>query len=162
MRPTPFKIHVTPRDIVHALKSAVAGMAAIYIADLLKLPQSYWAAITALVVMGADVVETFKASRDRLLGTAIGAVTGSAFAFFGNTHLLWFGAAVGVTTLICEALNLTQSLRLAGATVAIIMLTGGSEPLLATAFHRVLEVSLGVVVALAISAIPPRFAVENS
>jgi uncharacterized membrane protein YgaE (UPF0421/DUF939 family) len=128
----------------------------------LKLPQSYWAAISALVVMGADVDETFKASRDRLLGTAIGAITGGAFAFFGKSHLLWFGGAVAVTTLICEALNLKQSLRLAGTTVAIIMLTADSATLLSTIIHRVLEVSLGIIVALAITAIPPRLAVDNT
>lgn len=162
MMPTPSKIHFTWQPILRAVKSALAGVAAIYIADLLKLPQSYWAAISALVVMGADVGETIKASRDRLLGTAIGAMTGGAFAFFEKGNLLWFGGAVAVATLICEVLNLKQSLRLAGTTVAIIMLTAGSATLLSTIIHRVVEVSLGIVVALAITAIPPRLAGDNT
>jgi len=140
----------------------MAGAGALYIADLVNLPQAYWAAISALVVMGADVGETFKASRDRLSGTAIGAVTGGIFAFFGRRHLLWFALAVCATALLCEALKLKQSLRLAGVTVAVIMLTGDSPSPVPTMIHRFLEVSLGIVVALVISALPPRASEPSS
>jgi uncharacterized membrane protein YccC len=158
----PLKNPFTPVLLTHAVKSAIAGAAALYLAGLAMLPQGYWAAISALVVMGADVGETFKASRDRLIGTAVGAVTGGIFAFFGRRHLLWFALAVCVTALVCEALNLNQSLRLAGVTVAIIMLTGDTPSPVPTMIHRFLEVSLGIVVALSVSALPPRFPESSS
>ena len=152
----PLKNPLTPQLVAHAVKSAIAGAAALYLAALATLPQGYWAAISALVVMGADVGETFKASRDRLIGTAVGAVTGGIFAFFGRRHVVWFAVAVCVTALVCEVLDLKQSLRLAGVTVAIIMLTGESASPLPTIIHRFLEVSLGIVVALSVSVLPPR------
>jgi uncharacterized membrane protein YccC len=66
------------------------------------------------------------------------------------------------TALVCQALHLKQSLRLAGVTVAIVMLTGDSASPLPTIVHRFLEVSLGILVALVISALPPRASEASS
>jgi uncharacterized membrane protein YgaE (UPF0421/DUF939 family) len=52
----------------------------LYLAQFLKLPESYWAAITAIIVMYSDVSRTLKASAYRLVGTAIGVTIGGAFA----------------------------------------------------------------------------------
>ncbi|MFZ0284183.1 MAG: FUSC family protein, partial [Terriglobales bacterium] len=145
---------------VQAVKVGIAGVVAILAARLLRLPQGYWAAISAFVVMGSDVRETVAASRGRFIGTAIGAALGAVFVIMGGIHLLWFGVAVAATVLICKSLGLGQSYRLACVTVAIVMLTGdaGSPWMIST--HRFLEVSLGIVIALIISALPPR-SVDN-
>jgi uncharacterized membrane protein YccC len=85
-----FKNLLTFELVVHAVKSAIAGAGALYIAEIVQLPQGYWAAISALVVMGADVGETFKASRDRLIGTAVGAVTGGFSP--SSEHVICYGS----------------------------------------------------------------------
>ncbi|MGD0222479.1 MAG: FUSC family protein [Terriglobia bacterium] len=43
--------HVQARDLVHTLRTAVAAVGSVLIARLLRLPESYWAAITTMVVM---------------------------------------------------------------------------------------------------------------
>lgn len=60
------------------------------------------------------------------------------------------------TVLICESVGLGQSYRLACVTVAIVILinTGGSP--LERSAYRFLEVALGIVIALLISALPPK------
>ncbi|MGA7381184.1 MAG: FUSC family protein [Terriglobales bacterium] len=118
------------------------------------------AAISAFVVMGSDVGATVVASRDRLIGTAIGAALGAAFVALWGAHLVWFGMAVAVTVLVCESLGLGQSYRLACVTVAIVMLINTAGSPWKSATYRFLEVALGIVVALVISALPPK-SVDN-
>ncbi len=154
----------TRENLILALKMGIAGVASIFIANLLKLPQGYWAAFSAFVVIGTDMRTTLKASADRLLGTAIGAILGGVFAYFWGGHLLLFGLAVALTVLICEVLKLGPSYRLACVTVALVMLIGKSGSPWSMALHRFLEVALGIVVGVIISALPPRRpkAVTNS
>jgi len=141
--------------VAQALRIGVAGIVSIYVANLFKLPQGYWAAISAFVVLGSDVKTTFRASGERLIGTAIGALAGGVFAYFGGSQLLWFGVAATLTVLLCEVLNLGQSYRLACVTVAIVMLINRSASPWNTALNRFLEVALGIVIALILSALPP-------
>jgi uncharacterized membrane protein YccC len=65
-----------------ALRIGVAGVLSICTASLFRLPQGYWAAISAFVVLGSDVKTTVRASGERLIGTAIGALAGAVFAYF--------------------------------------------------------------------------------
>jgi hypothetical protein len=93
--------------------------------------------------------------RESFRGTAIGAFTGAVFAYFGGSHLLWFGVAATLTVLLCEVLGLGQSYRLACVTVAIVMLIDRTASPWNTALNRFLEVALGIVIALVLSAVPP-------
>jgi uncharacterized membrane protein YgaE (UPF0421/DUF939 family) len=148
------------QHLAQAAKIGVAGVVSILAAKLLRLPQGYWAAISAFVVMGTDVSTTVAASRDRLLGTAIGAVLGAVFVASWGAHLLWFGIAVAATALICESVGLGQSYRLACVTLAIVMLINSGDPPWQRAAYRFAEVALGILVALLISALPPK-SVDN-
>jgi uncharacterized membrane protein YgaE (UPF0421/DUF939 family) len=144
-----------------AVKIGIAGVVALYVANLLKLPQAYWAAISAFVVMGADVGATVRASWTRLIGTAIGAVAGASFVQLWGSHLWSFGLAAIVTVLLCTLLNLEQSYRLACVTVAIVMLIHSVGSPWRLALWRFLEVAVGIVVALVISALPPKTSPEE-
>jgi uncharacterized membrane protein YccC len=65
---------------------------------------------------------------------------------------MWaFGAAATVTVWICASLGLRDTYRLAGVTVAIVMLISRAGSPWAVALHRFLEVALGVFVALLIT-----------
>ena len=138
-----------------ALRIGVAGILSIYVAGLFRLPQGYWAAISAFVVLGSDVKTTFRASGERLIGTAIGALAGAVFTYFWGSHLLWFGVAATLTVLLCELLGLGQSYRLACVTVAIVMMINSNASPWLTALNRFLEVALGILIALILSAVPP-------
>jgi uncharacterized membrane protein YgaE (UPF0421/DUF939 family) len=83
------------RNIIYAVKIGLAGVVSILVARLLRLPQGNWAAISAFVVMGSDVGKAIAASRNRLIGTAIGAALGAVFLALPGSSLVWFGLAVG-------------------------------------------------------------------
>lgn len=130
---------------------AFTAVVCLCLAQWLALPQGYWAVMSSIIVMQSNVQETISASFNRLIGTAIGAIIGGIFLDLYGVHVWVFGVAVMIVVLICIFLNLKQSYRLAGVTVAIILLVSHVESPWMTAFHRFLEVSLGVVVALLIS-----------
>ena len=73
-----------------------------------------------------------------------------------GSHLWSFGPAAVLLVLRCATLGLEQSYRMACVTMAIVMHihTGGAP--WSVAFCRFLEVGLGIVIALLISALPQR------
>jgi uncharacterized membrane protein YccC len=139
-----------------ASKTAFAAGVCYGIAQLAGLQDGYWGSISAIIVLQSNVGSTVNASRDRLLGTLIGAAVGALFLLAGAG--LWiYLLAVVVAMVTCSLLGLKNSSRLAGVTVTILMLVHRPQPGTSVDWtlplHRVLEVMLGIVVALAISAL---------
>jgi len=65
---------------------------------------------------------------------------------------MWaFGVAVTLSMLLCALLGFAETSRLAGVSVAIVMLASRQGAPWVTALHRCLEVSLGIVAAVAIA-----------
>jgi uncharacterized membrane protein YccC len=138
------------RLLIHAARTALAAALCWWIALRFGLHDGYWGAISAIIVLQSNFGATITASRDRILGTIIGAAFGFAFSFFGV--LPWnFILAVLSAVILCGLLGLRNSSRLAGVTICIVMLVQrtGSHWLLA--LHRVGEVFLGIVVAIVVS-----------
>jgi uncharacterized membrane protein YccC len=138
------------RLLIHAAKTALAAALCWWIAMRLGLHDGYWGAISAIIVLQSNFGATISASRDRIFGTLIGAVLGFTFTLVGA--LPWnYILAVLAAVIVCGLLGLRSSSRLAGVTISIVMLVqrGGSHWTLA--LDRVMEVFLGIVVALAVS-----------
>jgi len=136
--------NLTNSHIALAVKTAVTAVLSIYAANLLHLPQGYWGAMSAIVVMQSEVGATVSASRDRLIGTAIGAVAGALFCMLGS-NVLWFGLASTLTILICHVLGLEQSATFWPASQSQLLCSCGPRgPPRSTAIHRFLEVELGI------------------
>jgi hypothetical protein len=134
-----------------AVKTAIAGLISLAITNLFQLPEGYWAAISALIVMQSNVGATLTASRTRLAGTAVGAVVGGLFVPLFGTNMLGFALGVAIAFFVCDLLHLADSQRLATVTVAIIMLIGRANSAWLIALHRFEEVALGILIALAVS-----------
>jgi uncharacterized membrane protein YgaE (UPF0421/DUF939 family) len=145
-----------------AIKTALAGCLAMYFAQLLHLPQSYWAAITAMIVMQANLGAAVKQSWIRFAATAVGAAVSIPFAAYLPQNLLVFGVAVFVTVVLCTLLHLEDGLRLAAVTIAIILLIPHTGLPWVPALNRFLEVSFGIFVALLVAEfVWPSSALEN-
>jgi uncharacterized membrane protein YgaE (UPF0421/DUF939 family) len=154
---------VSLASLKHAVKTGLAAVLAYYLARFLRLPESYWAAISAIIVMYSDVSSTVKASGYRLIGTAIGVMVGAAFAALFGQQLWTFGLAVAITVFICGLLGFAEAARLAGVAVVIVMLTGNSAHPWVVALHRFLEVSFGIVIAVLVSVLiwPARISKQS-
>lgn len=138
------------RLLIHAAKTALAAALCWWLAMRFGLHDGYWGSISAIIVLQSNFGSTVTASRDRLLGTVIGAAFGFSFSFFGS--LPWnYLAAVLAAVAVCGLLGFRSSSRLAGVTISIVMLVqqGGSHWTLA--LDRVGQVILGILVALGVT-----------
>jgi uncharacterized membrane protein YccC len=145
---------LTPRSAAYvkqAIKTGIAGIACVSAARALRLPEGYWAAISAIIVMQSSVGATMGTSWNRLVGTAIGAAVGGISFSLGGASVLAFGLAVTVAILLCDALGFAESQRFAGVTVAIVMLVGNVAPAWRIALYRFVEVSLGIVIGMLVA-----------
>lgn len=133
------------------LRTAVAAALSYWLTGVMQLSDGYWAAISAIVVMQSQVGTTLLASRDRLLGTAIGGVVGWLTILVWHRQTVEFALAVLVVMVLCSALRLENAGRLGGITVIIIVLIPFPGPVWHVAVVRFLEVLLGVAVSLAVS-----------
>src|ERR1039458_1241578 len=114
------------------------------------LPDGYWGAISAIIVLQSNFGATISASRDRIFGTLIGTVLGFSFTLVGA--LPWnYILAVLAAVIVCGLLGLRGSSRLAGVTITIVMLVQKAGSRWGLALDRVGEVVLGIVVALAVT-----------
>ena len=138
------------RQLIHAAKTALAAALCWWLALRFGLRDGYWAAISAIIVLQSNFGATITASRDRILGTLIGAVFGFSFSLFGA--LPWnFLLAVFLAIALCGLLGLRNSSRLAGVTISIVMLVQTTGSHQSVALHRVGEVFLGILIAVVVS-----------
>jgi uncharacterized membrane protein YccC len=152
----------------HGLRVAVSVGAAYAIASWwLKLPQGYWAVISALLVVQTSIGGTLGASRDRFLGTLVGALVGG-FAAYVRPDTAWgellaLVLCSGPLTVVAAR---WPNLRIAPVT-SVIMIVGAVNPAdsLHAAQTRVLEITIGSVIgvlaAILIFPAPARRAVAT-
>jgi len=137
--------------LLPGLRTAIAAGLAYWLTELLHLPGGYWAAISAIVVMQSEVGATVTASRDRLAGTAIGAIVGWLTARTWHQHVMVFALGVMVVMLLCSLLPYKNAGRLGGVTVAVIVLIPRPGPIWHIAVERFLEVSFGIFISLGVA-----------
>jgi uncharacterized membrane protein YgaE (UPF0421/DUF939 family) len=119
------------------------------------MPEAYWSAISTLVVMQSTLTASLKLSRDRFLGTILGALTGGILA--GYFPPVWWVFALGVFFLgiVCALCRLQTAYRFAAITLAIVVLPKTAAAPAIVALHRFMEVSIGIVVGVAATIIWP-------
>jgi uncharacterized membrane protein YgaE (UPF0421/DUF939 family) len=121
------------------------------------MPEAYWAAIATLIVMQSTLGATLTLSLERIVATAVGASVGALEANFLGANLVAFAVAIVLIGLLSIAFRLEKTAyRYASITLAIIVLIPRSAPAWIIALHRFLEVSVGIMVALAIVALWPE------
>lgn len=148
--------------VVHALRTAVAAVASMLTARLFRLPATYWAPITTMVVMQSSLGAALTVSWQRFVGTVLGAVVGGAMATYFGPQPFVFGIGVFFLGLICAVMHADRpAYRFAGITLAIILLVPRTEPAWRLAFHRFAEVSIGIAVALMLTVVWPEHEVAT-
>ncbi len=138
------------RLLIHAAKTALAAALCWWLALRFGMHDGYWGSISAIIVLQSNFGATITASRDRLLGTLIGALFGFSFSLFGV--LPWnYLLAVLAAVVACGLLGLRSSSRLAGVTITIVMLVQKTGSHWTITLDRVGQVFLGIVVALGVA-----------
>ena len=150
-------------SVIHSIRTAIAATISLAVARLFGLPEGYWAAIATLVVMQSTLGATLLISVERIAATALGALAGALLANYFTGNLLVFAAAVFALGLLSAGFRMEKSAyRYASITLAIIVLIPRSNAAWIVALHRFFEVSVGIVVALALAAVWPEHQPESA
>ena len=142
----------------HALRTAIAAASAHGLAELIGIPESYWAAISAIIVMQSSLGAAWSTSKQRLQGTVLGVVLGAWLVSALGMHVLLYGFAMMGLGWLCGLLRLELiGYRFAGVTFTIVVLAADPAQVWWVGLYRFLEVSLGITTSLVVTAVSARF-----
>jgi uncharacterized membrane protein YccC len=143
--------------LVHSVRTALVAVASLLAARLFRLPESYWAPITTLVITQSSLGTALTISWQRFVGTMLGALIGGMAATYFGSQVVVFGICVFLLGLLCAVAPSDRSAyRFGGVTLAIVMLIPRTSPAWQVAFHRFAEVSIGIGVALVFAWVWPE------
>jgi uncharacterized membrane protein YgaE (UPF0421/DUF939 family) len=139
------------------VRTTIAAVGSLLGARLLRLPEAYWAAITAMIVMQSTLGAALTISWQRLAGTAVGAIAAVLLVTYFGSGVIAFTAGVLVLGLLCAALRLDRSgYRFASITLTIVMLVEHTRSAWLIAMDRFVEVSCGIVIGVVVTAAWPE------
>ena len=144
--------------VISSARTAIAAVVSFLIARFAGLPEAYWAPIITLVIMQSTLRATLQISGERFVGTVLGAVAGGLLTRSFPQAWWVFAAGVFLLGLVCTMLHLQNSYRFAGITLAIVILIPHTAAPWIVALHRSIEVTIGILVGLVITAIWPESA----
>jgi uncharacterized membrane protein YccC len=138
---------------------AVAVAIAWGVATALRLPESFWAVMSVLIVMRPSAGSTLDAGWDRVRGTAAGALFGLAGVYLQHHGAPVLATTLGVVMLLSFAGASVPGLRSAPVAALIILSAGGipGHSALQVAMLRMVQIGIGVGVALAVSTVMSEY-----
>lgn len=143
--------------LLDAVRTTVAAVLAMLLAQLLKLPEFYWAPISAIVII-QSTIDPKTLAWQRFAGTALGAAMGALIgtALPASPANTWvYAGAILLAGVLCALLRFRGAYRFAAITLSIILPIAHTRVAWIVAWHRFVEVSLGIVVALTIAVLWP-------
>jgi uncharacterized membrane protein YgaE (UPF0421/DUF939 family) len=140
-------------DLQTSLRAAFSAAIAICLAELFQLHYPLYAMISAVIVTDLSPSGTRKLGVPRVAGTVLGAGLGAAFSMVLPPAFWAIGIGIFFATYLTYILRLDNSAKLAGYICAIVMMAYASHPW-TYALYRLLETSLGIAVAMAVSLVP--------
>ncbi len=141
-------------SILDSVRTTLAAVAAMLLARLLKLPEYYWAPISAIVVV-QSTIPPLTLGWQRFVGTALGAVLGAALATFLPDNAPVYALGIFLCGMVSWSLRVASAYRFAAITLSIVLLINRGRPPWIVAWHRFLEVSVGIAVALVVTTLWP-------
>jgi uncharacterized membrane protein YgaE (UPF0421/DUF939 family) len=117
------------------------------LARALKLPEYYWAPITTVVIM-QSAIHPLHGAWHRFVGTALGATLGAVVATYAGRSSIVYGAGIFLCGVLAAVFRSWSAYRVTAITFTIVVLISRGTAWM-FAWHRFLEVSLGIAVALA-------------
>jgi len=142
-------------SVLDSVRTALAAVAALWLARLLKMPEYYWAPISTIVIV-QSTIPPLKLGWQRFVGTALGAVLGAALATFFRPSAVVYAVGILVCGLLAWLLRVGGAYRFAAITLSIVLLIPRTRAPWLIGWHRFLEVSLGIAVALVVMTAWPR------
>ncbi len=144
------RLGLTRQALLHSARTAVAAVVSLMLAHALKLAEFYWAPISTIVIL-LSPSDPFTLAWQRFAGTALGAAVGALIATFFPMNWMVYGAGILLCGILSALLRLGGAYRFTAITLSVVLLIAHARPPWVVAFHRFVEVSLGIAVALVVT-----------
>ena len=139
-------LNMNGHALLDSARTAVATLVSLLLARALKFPEYYWAPISTIIIMQSSI-QPFQGAWQRFVGTALGATLGAAIASYGGRSAIVYAVGIFVCGILAAFCRAWSAYRVAAITFSIVVLISRG-PAWVFAWHRFLEVSLGIAVAL--------------
>ncbi|MGC2550155.1 MAG: FUSC family protein [Candidatus Sulfotelmatobacter sp.] len=136
--------------LITSARATLAAVASMLLSQSLKLPEFYWAPISAIVVI-LSTVNPRTIAWQRFVGTALGAALGALITTYFHPTWIVYGAGIFVCGILSALLRIGTAYRFAAITFSIVLLIAHTRPPWIIAVHRFVEVSVGIAVALIVA-----------
>lgn len=140
--------------LTHSARVTVAAVVSMLLARALKLPEFYWAPISAVVII-LSTIDPKVLAWQRFIGTALGAVVAALIASFLRPGWIVYGVGLFMCGILSALLRIGTAYRFAGITLSIVLLVPHVRSPWIVAIDRFVEVSLGIAVALLVAVLWP-------
>jgi uncharacterized membrane protein YgaE (UPF0421/DUF939 family) len=134
------------KTFLDSVRTAVATLVSLLVARALKFPEYYWAPISTIIIMQSSI-QPFQGAWQRFVGTALGAALGGAIASYVGRSAVIYAIGIFLCGILAAFSRVWSAYRVAAITFSIVVLISRG-PAWVFAWHRFLEVSLGIAVAL--------------
>ena len=143
------------------LKTGVAIVIALFLAEFFKLPSPVFAGIAAIFAIQPSIYRSYLSIVEQIQGNFIGATIAVIFGLSFGHHIVAIGIAAIVVIALMRKFNLDNSMSLALVTVVAIMVYEG-EDFLEFGAIRFITVMVGVLASLIVNLvfIPPRYEIK--
>ncbi|MFJ8263738.1 aromatic acid exporter family protein [Rummeliibacillus sp. NPDC094406] len=140
------------------LKTGVAIVLALFLAQALHCPSPIFAGIAAIFSLQPSLYRSYRSIIEQVQGNIIGAVVAIAFGYIFGQEFVAVGLAAIVTLLVMIRFKLEDSISLALVTMVVIMEVQG-EQFITFGLIRFATVMIGVLSAFAVNLLflPPRY-----
>jgi len=150
-------------SLEHPTRTALATVASLLAARLVRLPEPYWAPITTIVITQSLLGAALEVSRHRFVGTVFGAIVGGLAAGALGQHdhpalrILMFALGIFLLGVLFQMMHSDRTAyRFGGVTLAIVLLLPRADSAWLVAFHRFAAVTIGIATALLFAVLWPE------
>ena len=140
------------------VKTGVAIVFALFVAELLQLPNPVFAGIAAIFAIQPSIYRSYLTIVEQIQGNVIGAIIAVSFVLLFGHQLVVVGLAAVIIILIMNKLGLEKSISLALVMMIAIMEIKGDD-FLAFALLRFSTIVIGVLAAFSVNLLfmPPKY-----
>jgi uncharacterized membrane protein YccC len=151
---------ISRQSLVHALRTTVAAVLALFLARIVGLPEPYWAVIGTMIVTQSTLVSALPISGQLIAATILGGTIGAMLTSYLGSSIVAFAVGILGLGLVCASLHFDKAAyRFAGITLAIVIFANTGTQW-EVAVHRSLEISIGIIVGLAMTVLWPEHSSE--
>lgn len=140
------------------IKTAISVSICVALAHVFNREYIFYAAIASVIAMQSSVTDSFKAGKNRILGTMVGAVIGFVCAFISPNNIILCGVGIIILIFICNSLGWNKSITISCIVFLAIMLNlNGRSPFMYS-INRIIDTFIGITVAVLVNyfILPPK------